>query len=51
MDAQKGKLPILSMGEFSDPVGAFDRMISAKKEARDLTARKNTSGKIKLTRE
>ena len=52
LDAQKGKLPILSMGEqFLDPSGAFDRMISTKKDARDLTARTGTSGKIKLSKE
>ena len=34
-----------------DPVGAFDRMISSKKEARDLTSKKAMSGKIKLSKE
>ena len=35
-DAHKGKLPNLLGGEIlTDPSGAFDRMISAKKEARD----------------
>lgn len=55
MDVQKGKLPPMSMimGEFQDPTGAFDRMISSKKEARDnsISTKKAMSGKIKLSRE
>ena len=39
----KGRLPILEGGDFRDPSGAFDQMISAKKEAKDLTAKKGKS--------
>ena len=41
-------------GDFTDPTGAFDRMISAKKEAREreTTAKKGgNSGKIRLSKE
>ena len=41
MRAEQGKLPVLQNGELSDPVGAFDKMISAKKDAKEqLTAKK-----------
>ena len=36
MRAEQGKLPILQNGELADPSGAFDQMISAKKEAREV---------------
>ena len=44
------RLPNLEGGEFRDPSGAFDEMISAKKELRDLTARK-TAKKFKLSKD
>ena len=46
---EHGRLPNLD-GEFRDPVGAFDEMISAKKEIKDLTAKK-TAKKFKLSKD
>ena len=39
-----GRLPLVEGGEFRDPSGAFDNMISAKKEAKDTTAKKIGGG-------
>lgn len=44
------RLPNLEGGEFRDPSGAFDEMISAKKEIRDMTGRK-TAKKFKLSKD
>lgn len=45
-----GRMPIFDGGEFRDPSGAFDQMISAKKEAKELTAKKTGKGQFKLTK-
>ena len=39
-----GRLPLVEGGKFRDPSGAFDNMISAKKEAKDTTAKKIGGG-------
>lgn len=50
MRVDHGRLPILEGGDWRDPSGAFDQMISAKKEIKDLTAKKPANSQFKLTK-
>ena len=42
---------MLQNGQFVDPSGAFDKMISAKKEAKDVSARKKPQFKLSKEQE
>ena len=50
MRVDHGRLPILEGGDWRDPSGAFDQMISAKKEIKDMTAKKPAGSQFKLTK-